>query len=175
MSKVFLLTGLSGAGKTTLARAVRDMAQGKMICALLDGDEMRKGVCRDLGFSPADREENIRRCGEFAKILADQGIIVLLAVIAPYEKLRTDLKNIIGEERLCTVHVDCPLEICMRRDPKKNYMKASMGHLANYTGLGDIYETPALPDLVIRTNLEHIGESAAKLWKFIEEKIGASA
>lgn len=172
MAKVFLLTGLSGAGKTTLATAVRESLKAEMPCVLLDGDEMRKGVCRDLGFSAQDREENIRRCGEFAKILANQGITVLMAVIAPYQKLRENLKNIIGPDKLFTIHVDCPLEICIQRDPKKNYLKAHFGKLKNYTGLHDSYEIPEKPDMLVRTSHESEQDSIARVTDFVKEKLG---
>lgn len=171
MSKVFLLTGLSGAGKTTLAGALCEILKEKHPCVLIDGDELRKGVCRDLGFSAADREENIRRCGEFAKLLATQDVIAVLAVIAPYRKLRESLKNTIGTDNLHIIHVDCPLEICMQRDPKKNYRKAACGELANYTGVADVYEIPEDPDLVIHTHLETTEESVKKLADFVRGKI----
>ncbi len=165
MSKVFLLTGLSGAGKTTLAKALNPRLRKP--CVILDGDEMRKGACADLGFSPEDREENIRRLGEFAKILSDQGFPVILAVIAPYEKLRKNLKVIIGPDNLKTIHNNCSLDVCMERDPKQNYQKAKAGALKNYTRLGDIYEIPESPDLVINTACESLDESLEKLVHFV--------
>ena len=166
MSKVFLLTGLSGAGKTTLAQAMRERL-GNKACAVLDGDEMRKGLCKDLGFSRADREENIRRCGELAKVLSDQGLVVLMAMIAPYAKLREVLKNIVGEDRLHIIYVDCPLETCMQRDPKKNYKKVRDGALKNYTGIDDAYEAPEFPDLVVHTSCETASESLEKIADYI--------
>lgn len=175
MSKIFLLTGLSGAGKTTLAKALCETLKEKKPCVLIDGDEIRKGVCRDLGFSAADREENIRRCGEFAKLVAAQDIIAVLAVIAPYRKLRDNLKNIIGADNLHVIHVDCPLETCIQRDPKKNYRKAASGELANYTGVADVYEIPEDPDLVIHTHLETREESIKKLVDFVGSKIRGAA
>lgn len=171
MANVFLLTGLSGAGKTTLANALCKILKEKTPCVLIDGDEMRSGVCSDLGFSPADREENIRRCGEFAKLLAEQGVTAILAVIAPYRKLRDNLKNIIGADNLHIIHVDCPLETCIQRDPKKNYRKAASGELANYTGVADKYEIPADPDLVIHTDTETREESVKKLADFAASRI----
>ena len=118
--------GLPSSLATSLAvaSALRDAISEHNPCALLDGDEMRRGVCRELGFSPEDRAENIRRCGEIAKLLLAQGITVILAVIAPYQKLRDNLKELIGAENLYTVFVDCPVEVCIQRDPKKNYRKA---------------------------------------------------
>lgn len=151
MAKVFLFSGLSGAGKTTLAQGARDML-GQGAWVVLDGDAMRRGLNRDLGFSRADREENIRRLGEIAVCLAEQGINVILAVIAPYESLRRNLAQIVGPDRLRVVFVACPLEECMRRDPKHNYAAARSGKIENYTGLQDGYEEPREPDLVIRTD-----------------------
>lgn len=175
MAKVFLLTGLSGAGKTTLATALQKNLQARMPCALLDGDQMRGGINRDLGFSAADRAENLRRCGEIAKLLADQGITVILALIAPYQKLRDDLKELIGADRFHVIHVDCPLEICMLRDPKKNYKKAKNGGIANYTGLGDCYETPGQPDLLVQTSRECQADSIGKVVNFAIGKIAAAS
>lgn len=175
MAKVFLLTGLSGAGKTTLASALCDVLKERHPCVLIDGDEMRKGVCADLGFSPADRAENIRRCGEFAKLLAHQDIVVVMAVIAPYHQLRKNLRNIIGAQNLRVIHVDCPLDVCMQRDPKRNYRKAAKGEIANYTGVADMYETPDNPDLVIQTHLESPEESATKLAEFVRAQLADTA
>lgn len=148
MPKTFLLTGLSGAGKTTLAENVLANLPKNFI--FLDGDAMRKGLNSDLGFSPSDREENIRRCAEIAKLLMEQGFNVLIAVIAPYESLRRKLKEITGNLRI--IHVDCPLEICIRRDPKHNYQLALAGHISKYTGIHDKYEIPIDPDFYIHTN-----------------------
>lgn len=173
MSQVFLLTGLSGAGKTTLAEVVCNDLRKRMPCVLLDGDELRKSLCKDLGFSPQDREENIRRCGEIAKILSQQGVTVVMAVIAPYQKIRDNLKETIGPDKFHIVHVDCPLEICIERDPKNNYKKALQGQLKNYTGIADAYEAPVKPDLKLQTSQESRDASAAKLLKFIESKIQA--
>lgn len=168
MSNIFLLTGLSGAGKTTLAKGLCCSLPN---CILLDGDEIRKGLCNDLGFTSADREENIRRCGELAKLLANQGATVILAMIAPYQKARDNLKQIVGSKNLHIIHIDCPLEICIERDPKHNYKKAREGLLKNYTGLGDQYEVPLKPDLVINTNMETPEQSLATLVQFAREKL----
>lgn len=166
MAKVFLLTGLSGAGKTTLATKLLKTDLGSPF-VLLDGDEMRKGMCSDLGFSAKDRAENIRRMGEMAKLLAAQGYNVLIAAIAPYESLRQSLASIVGNENLKIIHIACPLEVCIRRDPKCNYQKALAGFLPNYTGVADIYETPAHPHLVLRTHEDDLESCHRKLCEFV--------
>lgn len=171
MARSFLLTGLSGAGKTTLAQMAQKHLQNEVDLLVLDGDEMRKGLNADLGFSPEHRKENIRRCGEMAKLLARQNKSTILAVIAPYETLRAELGNILGPELLRIVHVNCPLEICIRRDPKKNYQKAITGNIRNYTGIADIYEPPADADLVLNTHRNTPEECLAALVKFIRDEL----
>lgn len=174
MAKSFLLTGLSGAGKTTLAALAQERLRGELDLVILDGDEMRRGLNFDLGFTPEDRRENIRRCGELAKLLADQDKSSLLAVIAPYETLRTDLQRIVGPGRLRVIHVNCPLEICISRDPKKNYQKAFSGHLKNYTGLADIYETPAAADLVLNTHQKNTEQCVDELVNYIRKELSTN-
>ncbi len=172
MAKIFLLTGLSGAGKTTLASGLQARLANEEPFILLDGDAMRKGVCSDLGFSAQDRAENIRRCGEMAKLLASQGVNVLLAVIAPYEELRRNLARIIRSgqadtDALRIIHVACPLEVCIARDPKKNYQKALAGAMSNYTGIADIYEPPQKPDFVIETSRQTVAQSLDRLEEYV--------
>lgn len=171
MSKVFLFTGLSGAGKTTLSQTVYEHLKSRIPCVVLDGDILRKGLCKDLGFTPEDREENIRRCGELAKLLSDQGLVVFLAVIAPYEHLRKNLEAIIGPENLRIIHVDCPVEVCVSRDPKHNYRKALSGVMKNYTGIGDIYEKPENAHLVLCTNTTSKEACIKNLTEFISSQL----
>ncbi|MDE5831780.1 MAG: adenylyl-sulfate kinase [Desulfovibrio sp.] len=171
MAKTFLLTGLSGAGKTTLAALAQERLRDEFDLLILDGDEIRAGLNVDLGFAPEHRRENIRRCGELAKLLAKQGKSAILAVIAPYESLRSELRKIVGAENLRVIHINCPLELCVRRDPKKNYQKALSGHLRNYTGLADIYEPPANADLVLNTHQNTIEKCAIDLANFIREEL----
>lgn len=171
LPKVFLLTGLSGSGKTTLANSVLKRIDAPFI--LLDGDEVRQGLCSDLGFSAQDREENLRRIGEMAKLLLTQGYNVIVAAIAPYASARKKLQSIIGEDSLLVVHVACPLEVCILRDPKQNYQKAIAGFLPAYTGVGDIYEAPAKPHLKIDTAACSVEDSCKKLHEFVKLHSGA--
>lgn len=171
MTKCFLLTGLSGAGKTTLATMVRERLRDEFDLVILDGDEIRGGINSDLGFTPEHRRENLRRCGELAKLLAKQDKNVLLAVIAPYETARAELQKIVGPEFLRVIHVNCPLEVCVSRDPKKNYRKAYAGYLSNYTGLGDVYEPPANPNLILNTHQKTAEECLRQLENYLREEL----
>lgn len=141
MAKAYLLTGLSGSGKTTIAYGIFKKFNQDIPVLILDGDEIRSSLNIDLGFSEADRLENIRRCGEIAKIATRQGLTVLLALIAPYEDGRQLLHSILGDS-LKIIYIECPLNECKKRDPKGNYKKAQMGELKNYTGIDDRYEIP---------------------------------
>lgn len=158
MAKVYLLTGLSGAGKTTLAQGIADKLRSTMPVLILDGDDIRSSLNKELGFSEADRIENLRRCGEIAKIATRQNVIVLMALIAPYEKGRRLLRNILGDD-LKIIFIDCPLEECQRRDPKGNYTKCSTGKLKNYTGVDDRYERPTGTSFIVNTDKLTINES----------------
>lgn len=170
----FLLTGLSGAGKTSLATRAQECLQKELDLIILDGDELRKGLTSDLGFTPKDRHENIRRCGEMAKLLAKQNKITLLSVIAPYASLRNTLMNILGPNLLRIIHINCPLEVCISRDPKRNYQKALGGALPNYTGLSDVYEEPCDPHLVIHTHQSPQEECAQTLINYIRKEVFGS-
>ena len=150
MAKVYLLTGLSGAGKTTLSMGIFERNKEGMPLLVIDGDEIRSSLSSDLGFQKADRIENLRRCGEIARIASRQGITVLLAMIAPYEIGRRMLRDILGDA-LEIIYVECPLEECKRRDVKGNYKKARMGELKNYTGIDDIYEAPGDATITVDT------------------------
>ena len=169
MGHVFWMTGLSGAGKTSLACGASQVLKTAGYEAIvLDGDVMRRGLCADLGFSAEDREENNRRCAEVAKLLAQNtNLICLCAFISPLEKLRTTVKNIIGSELLKIIFVDCSLAVCMKRDPKGNYRKVKAGIIKEYTGVGAPFEVPATPDFRLQTDQESLEDSIEKLVAYI--------
>lgn len=158
-SKTLWLTGLSGAGKSTLAEALvsvfRNHAQP---CVILDGDEIRKELNNDLGFSDDDRKENIRRVSVLAKLLQSQGITVIVALISPFREDRDKARQHIGAANFVEIFCDCPLEVCQERDPKKLYLKASEGKVKQMTGLSSPYEAPESPDIHIKTSELSIDE-----------------
>lgn len=149
-ARVVWFTGLSGSGKSTLANALEVAlhAQG-LRTYILDGDNVRHGLNKDLGFTDADRVENIRRVAEVAKLMADAGLIVMTAFISPFRQEREMARELIGDERFIEVFVDTPLEICEQRDPKGLYKKARLGQIPNMTGVNSVYEAPVAPDVVI--------------------------
>jgi bifunctional enzyme CysN/CysC len=152
-ARVIWLTGLSGSGKSTIANGVekRIHALG-MHAYVLDGDNLRMGLNSDLGFTPEDRAENVRRISEVAKVLVDAGLIVLVAVISPYEADRQRAKSLFDEGEFFEVFVDTPIDICMQRDSKGLYKKANSGEIPNFTGLGQGYEIPRNPDLHLKSD-----------------------
>lgn len=140
---VLWFTGLSGSGKSTVAGALEQaLRQQGVSTYLLDGDNVRHGLCRDLGFSDDDRKENIRRVGEVAKLMVDAGLVVLTAFISPHRAERQMVREMVGEGRFIEVFVDTPLAICEARDPKGLYRKARAGELRNFTGIDAAYEAP---------------------------------
>lgn len=150
---VVWFTGLSGSGKSTLAvKLEAGLFEAGFHAFLLDGDHLRTGLSRDLGFEPDSRTENIRRAAEVAKLLVDAGVITICAFISPYQKDRELARNIIGKERFMEVFVDCPLEVCQNRDVKGLYAKANAGKIGNFTGLTAPYERPVKPDLTLKTD-----------------------
>ncbi|CAM3922337.1 adenylyl-sulfate kinase [Xenorhabdus thuongxuanensis] len=147
---VIWFTGLSGSGKSTLAGALEQALFVRGIKTyLLDGDNVRHGLCSDLGFSEIDRQENIRRVGEVAKLMVDAGLVVLTAFISPHRAERQKIRNLIEEGRFIEVYVDTPLEICELRDPKGLYKKARAGELHNFTGIDADYEAPEQPEIYL--------------------------
>lgn len=155
-------TGLSGAGKSTLARELerRLVAMGRA-CYVLDGDNIRHGLNRDLGFSPADRHENIRRVGEVAALLADAGLIVIAAFISPYRADRRRARRACDERTFIEVFLDAPLDVCQQRDPKGLYARARAGKVRQFTGIAAPYERPTRADLVLDTAAIDVGKCAA--------------
>jgi len=162
------LTGLSGSGKSTLAYALeqRLIAAGHP-CVVLDGDNIRHGLNRDLGFSPEDRQENIRRIAEVAKLFNEAGLIVITSFISPYRAHRQQAREIIGDDRFIEALVAAPLEECERRDPKGLYAKARAGVLPDFTGISSPYEEPEHPDLQLDTAHQSVDALLDKLWEYL--------
>ncbi len=152
---VIWFTGLSGSGKSTVAGALEQaLHQLGVSTYLLDGDNVRHGLCRDLGFSDDDRRENIRRVGEVAKLMVDAGLVVLTAFISPHRAERQMVREMLAEGQFIEVFVDTPLAICEVRDPKGLYKKARAGELRNFTGIDSVYEAPERAD--VRLNGEQL-------------------
>ena len=167
-AKVLWMTGLSGSGKTTLALALNKLLlkQG-FRTRIFDGDELRKGLCRDLGYTNDDRKENIRRAAELSKIFLDSGIIVLCCFISPTNEIRELAKEIIGNDNYIEVFVDCPLDVCEKRDVKGFYKMARNGNVKNFTGIDSLYEAPKKSDIIINTDILTLKKSAEKLLDFV--------
>lgn len=161
-------TGLSGSGKSTLANALDlSLYAAGMRTYLLDGDNLRHGLCSDLGMQEEDRTENIRRAGEVARLMVDAGLIVLCAFISPYQRDRDRVRALFTPSQFVEVHVSTPLEQCEIRDPKGLYSKARKGLISNFTGLDSPYEIPATPDFKIDTSVEHLQDSVLRLQRAI--------
>lgn len=166
------LTGLSGAGKTTLGSMLVEhlAAEGRMVFAL-DGDILRAGLCKDLGFSAEDRSENIRRAAEVVRMFVDAGFVVIASFISPFAVDREVAKDIVGRDRFYEVFVDAPFETCEQRDVKGLYAKAQGGGVKNFTGLSSPYEKPEAPDLHLVTVGRSVEDSFAALRAFCQEKV----
>lgn len=170
----FLLwfTGLSGSGKSTLANAVEIELHKKGISTYtLDGDNVRQGINKDLGFSPEDRTENVRRIAEIAHLMIDAGIVTLAAFVSPYIEDRGNIKTIVGEDYFTEIYVNTSLEECERRDVKGLYKKARAGEITNMTGISAPYEAPVNPDLEIITDDQSLETSVQILLDFIVQKL----
>ncbi len=152
---VIWLTGLSGAGKSTLAHEIEERLH-RMGCRtfVFDGDNVRHGLCGDLGFSEQDRSENIRRVGEMVKLFVDAGVIALTAFISPYRKDRERVRQIVGERDFFEIYCQCSLEVCESRDVKGLYRRARAGEIKDFTGISSPYEAPEHPSLVLDTGTQ---------------------
>lgn len=147
---VMWFTGISGAGKSTIANELEKILNKNHISTyILDGDNMRFGLCNDLGFNDIHRKENMRRVGEVAKIMLDAGLMVLITLISPYQKERKKIRKIINSKRFFEIFIDTPISLCKKRDPKDLYKKAKSGIIDNFTGVKSIYEIPKIPDLYL--------------------------
>ena len=168
--RVIWLTGLSGAGKSTIADGLKHKLSGRgQLACVLDGDILRRGLCSDLTFSPADRKENIRRVGEVAKLFAQAGVICIVALISPYRIDRQLVRNIIGDGRFIEVHINAPLAICEQRDPKGLYARARAGVIKDFTGISAPYETPENPEIELRTDQLTIAESVSAVLTYLDK------
>lgn len=165
---VVWLTGLSGSGKSTLARALesRLIAEGHA-AYVLDGDNLRHGLNRDLGFSPEDRDENIRRVGEVAALLADAGIITITAFISPYRVARQRAREAAGAAPFIEAFLNVPIEVCRQRDPKGLYAKSKAGQLNQFTGVDAPYEPPEKPEIVIDASNTSVSECTEALYGYL--------
>jgi adenylyl-sulfate kinase len=170
------LTGLSGAGKTTLARALEtELRQAGQSVCVLDGDCLRRGLCADLGFSPEDRQENIRRVGAVARLFADAGLVCIVALISPYRRDRDRARAAAPAGRFIEVFINAPLDVCERRDPKGLYARARAGELKEFTGISAPYEPPLAPEVELRTDRRSVAESSAELWAKLQPWLSGTA
>ncbi|MEW6052265.1 MAG: adenylyl-sulfate kinase [Nitrospirota bacterium] len=170
-SSLVWITGLPGSGKSTIAHELEHrLMQEGVRTFVLDGDNVRQGLCRDLGFSASDRKENLRRIGEVGKLFADAGILTIAAFASPYRADRLMVRRMFGEGDYIEVYLKCRLEVCESRDPKGMYRKARCGEIQNFTGVSDPYEPPENPEILLETDTLSVGESVARILHFLQEK-----
>ncbi|MFB5191246.1 adenylyl-sulfate kinase [Alicyclobacillus fastidiosus] len=168
------LTGLSGSGKTTIAEALHSHLQSIGVRSfVIDGDKMREGISHDLGFSEADRRENIRRIGHIGKLFLEAGILPIVASIAPYRADRDKVRELLGEDRFFEVYVKCPIEVCEHRDPKQLYQKVRAGVIQQFTGIHHPYEEPLHPALVVETHRVDVASAVAMIRRALFESNSA--
>ncbi len=169
---IIWLTGLPASGKSTIANELEHRLNRiyKAHTYLLDGDNIRKGLNKDLGFSKKDREENIRRIGEVARLFVDAGLIVIAAFVSPYRKDRNFVRGLVEEDEFVEVYVKCPLEVCEERDPKGLYKKARSGEIKNFTGVSDPYEEPVNPEVVVETHRMGLDECVDRIVNFLKRR-----
>lgn len=171
-AKVIWFTGLSGSGKSSLANEVSKLLfQQGIKVFVLDGDNTRLGVNKDLGFTLEDRKENIRRVAEIAKLFMDSGTVILTSFISPINEEREMAKQIIGKEDFIEVYVDCPIEKCEERDVKGLYAKARAGQIKNFTGIDSPYERPSNPDIIAHSGIQSIVDCSEKIFKELIKRI----
>ena len=168
---VVWLTGLSGSGKSTIAVAAeRVLIERGRLSYVMDGDNVRHGLNKNLGFSPGDRSENIRRIGEVAKLFADAGVVVFTSFISPYRSDRDGVRTLLAPGDFIEVYVDASVETCEKRDVKGLYKKARAGEIPEFTGVSAPYEAPERPEIVLDTNRQNVEESVEQVVRYLEEK-----
>jgi adenylylsulfate kinase len=170
-SMVIWFTGISGSGKSTLSSKLEKKLFGQGIRTyVLDADSIRKGLNRGLGFSRQDREENIRRVGEVAKLFVDAGVVVLTAFISPFQKDRERARSLVEADEFIEIYLKCPLEICEKRDVKGLYAKARRGDLRQFTAIDDPYEEPVNPEITLETDKMSVEECLETILVFLEKR-----
>lgn len=168
---VIWFTGLSGSGKSTIAHALEEKLFG-LGCHtyVFDGDNVRHGLCKDLGFSKEDRTENIRRIGEMVKLFVDAGTISLTAFISPFSEDRRSVAELVGDDRFVEVYCECPIEVCEARDVKQLYQRARRGEIPEFTGISSPYEVPLSPTVRVDTSRESVVECVKKVVATLRER-----
>tara|TARA_Y100001956_G_scaffold28766_1_gene28439 strand:- start:309 stop:905 length:597 start_codon:yes stop_codon:yes gene_type:complete len=168
---ILWFTGFSGSGKSTVAGALESaLHQQGVHTYLLDGDNVRHGLCKDLGFSDEDRVENIRRVGELSKLMVDAGLVVLTAFISPFQAERDMVRNLVGDGEFIEVFLDTPLDVCEQRDPKGLYKKARAGEIKHFTGIDSDYQMPVNPEIRIDTSANSLEQSVQQLVAYLKDK-----
>ena len=169
-SCVLWFTGLSGSGKSTIAHALdRQLFEHGCKSYVLDGDNIRHGLNKDLGFDAEDRKENIRRIGEVAKLFVDSGTIVSCALISPFREDREQVRKMFAENEFVEIYVQCPVHVCERRDPKGLYGKARNGEVKNFTGISSPYEAPLNPEIMIQTHRTTVEQSVQLIMEYLRK------
>lgn len=170
-SGILWLTGLSGSGKSTLANALEQRLVELVVHSyILDGDNVRHGLNKDLGFRSEDRKENIRRIGEAAKLFVDAGILTITAFISPFREDRALARSLVEPSEFVEVYVQCPIEKCEQRDPKGLYKKARKGLIPEFTGISSPYEEPVEPELIVPSHLLTVEESVDRIIQYLQDR-----
>jgi adenylyl-sulfate kinase len=168
---ILWFTGFSGSGKSTVAGALESALHLQGVHTyLLDGDNVRHGLCKDLGFNDEDRVENIRRVGELSKLMVDAGLVVLTAFISPFQAERDMVRNLVGDGEFIEVFLDTPLDVCEQRDPKGLYKKARAGEIKHFTGIDSDYQVPVNPEIRIDTSANSLEQSVQQLVAYLKDK-----
>ena len=168
---VLWFTGLSGSGKSTLANALNEVLHSEGLSTyLLDGDNIRHGLCKDLNFSDVDRQENIRRIGEVANLFMDAGIITITAFVSPFKADREKVRAIIGSDDFIEIYCSADIDVCEGRDTKGLYKKARLGEIKEFTGISSPYEIPSDPEIIVETGVLDLKNSVAKIVEYLNKK-----